>query len=173
MSITHRAGVAVEAQPAYTPMERRLGDVPNVLKALSPAPELLADVAALMSDLDSCRLSPELRALVGFRVSVNHGCPYAIHHYGLAAREAGVAALKLEDLKRDDFASLVPVERKVLEFSDQVSGAGASVDRSLVAELRRWLGSQQFSELCVTIGTAALMVSLSQGLQPSLEANAL
>lgn len=98
-----------------------------------------------------CSLSGAIREMVIVRVAQINGAQYeADQHIPIAIKE-GVSQQKIDELENwRDSQSFTPMERRVLELTDQMT-KNVQVDKRLVEELSSDFNHQELVELVATV----------------------
>ncbi len=87
VSYVSNQNAAEKVKPVFEGMEKKLGVVPNVFRAMAHNPEMLEAFLALNATLPKTKLDGKLRELAYIKTSELNGCDYCLHHH--RARQEG------------------------------------------------------------------------------------
>ena len=77
-------------KPVFEGMEKKIGAVPNVFRAMAHNPEMLEAFLALNATLPKTKLDGKLRELAYIKTSELNGCDYCLHHHRGLGKKAGL-----------------------------------------------------------------------------------
>src|SRR5215213_3932533 len=78
VSYVEKDEAAESLRPIFEGMERKLGSVPNVFRAMAHSPELLQAFLGLNAALSRTKLDGKLRELAYMKASQLNGCEYCL-----------------------------------------------------------------------------------------------
>src|SRR5262245_11268801 len=78
VSYVEKDEAAEALRPVFEGMERKLGAVPNVFRAMAHSPELLQAFLGLNAALAKTKLDGKLRELAYMKASQLNGCEYCL-----------------------------------------------------------------------------------------------
>lgn len=108
--------------------------------------------ALAVAILAGAKLDGKLRELAILRVGHLSNCAYEVYHHEAYGRHVGLTEEQLEAVKHSPSASIwTPVERAVLEFTDEVVKNVRPSDKTL-EEIRKHLSDTELMELIVSFG---------------------
>ena len=81
---------AEKIKPVFEGMEKKIGAVPNVFRAMAHNPEMLEAFLALNATLPKTQLDGKLRELAYIKTSELNGCDYCLHHHRGMGKKAGL-----------------------------------------------------------------------------------
>jgi len=157
-----------KVKPIFAGMEKALGAVPNIFRAMAHSPELLQGVLALNNALPRTRLDGKLRELAYIKTSeVNH-CAYCLHHHRASGKKAGLTDRQVNETANfEDNDAYDDLQRLVMRYAEQVTRS-IDVDDALFARLKESLDDRELTELAVTVGTANLTNRVTETLRMEL-----
>src|SRR5437764_15343617 len=96
VSYPSRDEAAESVRPIYDGVERKLGTMLNLFKAMAHSPELLQGFMALNGSLGKMKLDPKLRELAYLKASQVNGCDYCKHYHSRSGQQAGLTPGQVE-----------------------------------------------------------------------------
>jgi len=155
-------------KPVFEGMEKKIGAVPNIFRALAHYPEMLEAFLSLNSTLPKTRLDGKLRELAYIKTSELNGCDYCLHHHHAIGKKAGLSDQQIADTAKyetsDAYSNL---ERDVMRYAEQVT-RHINVDDSLASRLKQNLTDRELVELAMTVGIANLTNRVTETLRMEL-----
>ncbi len=147
---------AAQIKPVFEGMEKKIGTVPNIFRALAHYPEMLEAFLSLNSTLPKTRLDGKLRELAYIKTSELNGCAYCLHHHHAIGRKAGLSEQQIADTANYETSDAYSkLERDVIRYAEQVT-RHITVNDSLASRLKQHLGDRELVELAMTVGIANL-----------------
>ncbi len=141
-------------KPIFDGMEKKLGVVPNVFRAMAHNPAMLEAFLGLNGTLPLTELDGKLRELAYIRTSEVNGCAYCLHHHREIGKKAGLTDRQTSETARFESSdAYTPLEREVMRYAETVTRQ-VEVDDALFARLKEVLGDRQILELAMTVGIA-------------------
>jgi uncharacterized peroxidase-related enzyme len=133
-------------------IERTIGKLPNVVKAMSNSPATLKSFWALLS-LKDYTLSPRLREAIGIAVSQENGCGYCLTAHTAMGKAAGLSAEETEKVRCDNLSD--PKDRAAIDLAREIVKTKGSVSDKSIDEARKaGLSDRELAEvLTVTVFT--------------------
>ena len=141
-------------KPVFEGMEKKIGAVPNVFRAMAHAPEMLEAFLTLNSTLPKTKLMGTLRELAYIKTSELNGCDYCLHHHRGLGKKAGLNDRQVAEtaqFESSDAYSLL--EREVMRYAEQVT-RHIDVDDAVIERLKQSLSDREIVELAMTVGIA-------------------
>lgn len=135
-------------------MQKKLGAVPNVFRAMAHNPDMLQGFLALNSALARTKLDGKLRELSYIKASELNGCEYCLHHHRALGQKAGLSARQVAETA--DFESsdaYDDLQKDALRYSEQVT-RHINAEPALVDRLKAQLGDRGLVELAMAVGIA-------------------
>jgi uncharacterized peroxidase-related enzyme len=143
-----------KVKPVFEGMEKKLGAVPNVFRAMAHNPEMLEAFLSLNATLPKTKLDGKLRELAYIKTSELNGCDYCLHHHRTLGKKAGLSdrqAAETSHFETSDAYS--DLEREVMRYAEEVT-RHINVSDALFARLKKQLGDRELVELAMTVGIA-------------------
>ena len=135
---------AMKSQPRELNVQRMLAHMSK--------PMLDGFGALAVAVLSGAKLDAGLRELAILRVGHLSNCAYEVFHHEAFGRHVGLTEAQLEAVKHSPSAAIwTPIERAVLEFTDEVVKNVRPSDATL-ANLRKYLSDTEVMELIVSFG---------------------
>jgi AhpD family alkylhydroperoxidase len=137
------------------------GQLLETWRALLNCPDIFATyLPFLRAVAGPGQLDQRVKDLTALRVAVLNNCRYTISHRAASARKNGILEVDIIAVGLGDWASLSPVERWALQFTDELTlkpAATAWTDMSqivsepLLAKLKSALHDEELVELTLSI----------------------
>jgi uncharacterized peroxidase-related enzyme len=145
---------AEKIRPIYENLERKLGSVPNVFRAMAHNPELLEAFMGLNSALGKTKLQGKLRELAYIKTSQLNGCDYCLHYHRAAGLKAGLSEPQVNGTADVEASDLFDdLQRDVMRYAEEVT-RHINVSDALLLRLRQALSDREIVELAMTVGIA-------------------
>ena len=145
---------AEKIKPVFDGMEKKLGVVPNVFRAMAHNPEMLETFLALNATLPKTKLDGKLRELAYIKTSELNGCDYCLHHHRALGKKAGLNDRQVAETAHFETSDAYDeMQREVMLYAEEVT-RHINVDDALVARLKQKLGDRELVELAMTVGIA-------------------
>jgi uncharacterized peroxidase-related enzyme len=143
-----------KVRTVFEGMQKKIGVVPNVFRAMAHSPEMLDAFLALNGTLSGTRLDGKLRELAYIKTSELNDCAYCLHHHRHLGKNAGLDDRQVaETAEFEDSDAYDDLQRDVMRYAEQAT-RHIHVDDSLFARLKRSLGERELVELAMTVGIA-------------------
>ncbi len=154
ISYVSNEAVAPKLKSVFLGMEKSLGVVPNVFRAMAHNPEMLEAFLGLNATLPHTELDGKLRELAYIKTSEQNGCDYCLHHHRGLGKKAGLSDRQVgETANFEESDAYNDLEREVMRYAVTVT-RNVNVDDALFARLKDKLGDRQLLELAMTVGIA-------------------
>jgi uncharacterized peroxidase-related enzyme len=154
VSYVTNQNAAEKVKPVFEGMEKKLGVVPNVFRAMAHNPEMLEAFLGLNATLPKTKLDGKLRELAYIKTSELNGCDYCLHHHRALGKKAGLNDRQVaETAQLETSDAYDDLQREVMRFAEEVT-RHINVDDKLVALLKQRLGDRELVELAMTVGIA-------------------
>jgi uncharacterized peroxidase-related enzyme len=157
-----------EAKAALDLVRANFGGIPNLMKMLAIAPNVLKGIMALNQEVTSGELDPALVEQVALLASAINQCEYCVAVHVHVGQQAG--------LSRDELISNLqgrasnPKSQAVLDFTQAVVNNRGKVDRATVAALRDWgMSDKAILEIVGVIGLYTFLNYAKHLTQPELD----
>jgi uncharacterized peroxidase-related enzyme len=145
---------AEKVRPILEGLEKKLGSVPNVFRAMANSPELFETFLSLNSALGKTRLDGKLRELAYIKTSELNGCDYCLHYHRANGRKAGLSDRQANETAAFETSDAYDdLQRDVLRYAEEVT-RHINVSDALSDRLRQSLSDREFVELAMTVGIA-------------------
>jgi uncharacterized peroxidase-related enzyme len=145
---------ADKVKPVFEGMEKKLGVVPNVFRAMAHNPEMLEAFLALNATLPRTKLDGKLRELAYIKTSELNGCDYCLHHHRGLGKKAGLNDRQVAETAQFETSDAYgDLEREVMRYAEEVT-RHIDVGDALVSRLKTKLGDRELVELAMTVGIA-------------------
>jgi uncharacterized peroxidase-related enzyme len=159
---------AEKIKPVFEGMEKKIGTVPNVFRAMAHNPEMLEAFLTLNATLPKTQLEGKLRELAYIKTSELNGCDYCLHHHRTIGKKAGLndrQVAETSDFESSDAYS--ELQRDVMRYAEQVT-RHINVDDVLFSRLKQSLNDRQIVELAMTVGIANFTNRVTETLRVEL-----
>ncbi len=135
-------------------MEKKLGAVPNVFRAMAHSPELFEGFLALNGALSKTQLDGKLRELAYIKTSELNDCDYCLSHHRTFGRKAGLTDRQIDETADFETSDAYDdLQRDVLRYAEDVTRHIVAGD-DLMARLHQKLSDREIVELAMTVGIA-------------------
>src|SRR3954467_13084512 len=98
VSYVEKEDAAESLRPVLEGMEKKLGSVPSVFRAMAHSPELLQGFLGLNGALSKTKLDGKLRELAYMKTSQLNGCAYCLDHHWTFGRKAGLSDRQIAEI---------------------------------------------------------------------------
>ncbi len=141
-------------KPVFEGMEKKIGVVPNVFRAMAHNPEMLEAFLALNATLPKTKLDGKLRELAYIKTSELNGCDYCLHHHRGLGKKAGLNDRQVAETAQFETSDAYDdLEREVMRFAEEVT-RHINVTDAVYNRLKQKLGDREIVELAMTVGIA-------------------
>jgi uncharacterized peroxidase-related enzyme len=159
---------AEKIKPVFEGMEKKIGVVPNVFRAMAHNPEMLEAFLALNATLPKTKLDGKLRELAYIKTSELNDCDYCLHHHRALGKKAGLNDRQVAETAHFETSDAYDeTQREVLLFAEEVT-RHINVDDALVDRIKQKLGDRELVELAMTVGIANLTNRVTETLRLEL-----
>jgi uncharacterized peroxidase-related enzyme len=160
------AGDKVKA--VFEGMEKKIGAVPNIFRAMAHNPEMLETFLALNATLPKTQLDGKLRELAYIKTSELNDCDYCLHHHRALGKKAGLNDRQVNETAEFETSDAYDdLQREVMRYAEQVT-RHINVDDALFAGLKKTLGDREIVELAMTVGIANFTNRVTETLRMEL-----
>jgi len=168
VNLVSNQDAAEKIKPVFEGMEKKLGVVPNVFRAMAHNPEMLEAFLALNATLPRTELNGRLRELAYIKTSELNGCDYCLHHHRALGKKAGLNDRQVADTAQSETSDAYDdLERDVMRYAEEVT-RHINVDDALVGRLKQQLDDREFVELAMTVGIANFTNRVTETLRMEL-----
>lgn len=145
---------AEKVRPIFEGIERKGGDVPNVLRALAHSPEMLEGFLALNAALPRTKLDGKLRELAYITASELNGCDYCRHHHRTTGKKVGLDDRQIEETTQFETSDAYDdLQRDVIRYAREATRQ-VVVSEPLLQRLQSSLSDRELVELATTVALA-------------------
>ncbi|HKI18110.1 MAG TPA: carboxymuconolactone decarboxylase family protein [Isosphaeraceae bacterium] len=168
VSLVSNQNAAEKIKPVFEGMEKKLGVVPNIFRAMAHYPEMLEAFLALNATLPRTELNGRLRELAYIKTSELNGCDYCLHHHRTLGKKAGLNDRQVADTAQSETSDAYDdLERDVMRYAEEVT-RHINVDDALVGRLKQQLDDREIVELAMTVGIANFTNRVTETLRMEL-----
>jgi len=168
VSYVTNQNAADKIKPVFEGMEKKLGAVPNVFRAMAHNPEMLEAFLALNATLPRTELNGRLRELAYIKTSELNDCDYCLHHHRALGKKAGLNDRQVNETAQSETSDAYDdLEREVMRYAEEVT-RHINVDDALVGRLKQHLDDREFVELAMTVGIANFTNRVTETLRMEL-----
>lgn len=156
-------------QAAYDGMQKKFGVVPNVIKAMANAPELLTGfIPFLGAALGPSKVSSDIKELAILTTAKLNGCTYCTAHHTAAGKRAGLTDEKIA--AADDPASdaLDDREKAVVQYAKELAENVAASEESL-KNLKNYFSDGEIAEINMVAGAFHVLTRFADTYKVELE----
>ncbi|MHC5540045.1 carboxymuconolactone decarboxylase family protein [Singulisphaera rosea] len=160
---------AAEAiRPIFEGMEKTLGVVPNVFRAMAHSPEMLKAFLGLNATLATTELDGKLRELAYIKTSQINSCDYCLHHHAVNGRKAGLSERQVQEVGHFETSDAYDeLQRDVMRYAEEVTRS-VDVGEELFKRLHEALSERAVVELAMTVGIANFTNRVTETLKMEL-----
>ena len=145
---------AEKVKPVFEGMQKKLGAVPNVFRAMAHNPDMLEAFLALNATLPRTQLNGKLRELAYIKTSELNECGYCLHHHRALGKKAGLNDRQVNETAEGETSDAYDeLERDVMRYAEEVT-RHINVSDELLDRLKKKLGDREIVELAMTVGIA-------------------
>ena len=145
---------AEKVRGIFENLEKKMGSVPSVFRAMAQSPEMLEAFLGLNSTLSRTKLDAKLRELAYIKTSELNGCDYCLHYHRLSGKKAGLDDRQLNETAQSETSDAYDdLQRDVLRYAEEVT-RHINVGDALAERLRQTLSDREIVELSMTVGIA-------------------
>jgi uncharacterized peroxidase-related enzyme len=159
---------AEKIRPIFENLERKGAEVPNFLRVLAHAPDLVEGFIALNGTFSRTKLDGKLRELAYIRASQVNGCGYCMEHHRKLGRKAGLDEQQVSGTGEfEDNPIYDGLQRDVMRYAEQVTRT-AQVSDDLFERLKQQLSERELVELAATVALANFTNRITETLRLEL-----
>jgi uncharacterized peroxidase-related enzyme len=159
---------AEKVRPILEGLEKKLGSVPNVFRAMAHSPELFEAFLALNSALGKTQLDGKLRELAYIKASELNDCDYCLHYHRASGKRAGLSERQVNETGTFETSDAYDdLQRDVLRYAEEVT-RHINVSDALSDRLHQSLSDREFVELAMAVGIANFTNRVTETLRMEL-----
>lgn len=156
-------------QGMYDNLENMFGVVPNVIKAMANAPELLTGfMPYLGATLGKSQVSNDLKELAILTTTKLNGCSYCTAHHTGAGKKAGLTDDKIAAADDPSSGALDEREKAVVQYAKELAQNVAASDGA-INNLKKHFSDAQIAELTMVAGTFHVLTRFADTFKVELE----
>lgn len=156
-------------QGIYDALQQKFGVVPNVIKAMANAPEMLAGfMPYLGAALGPSQVSSDLKELAIITTSKINGCSYCTAHHTAAGKRAGLTDEKIASATDARSAALSAQEQAVVHYATELAN-NVAASESALEQMRQHFSDSQIAELNMVTGTFQVLTRFADTFKVDLE----
>jgi uncharacterized peroxidase-related enzyme len=154
VSYVSKDDTADAVRPIFEGMEKKLGAVPNVFRAMAHNPDMLQGFLALNSALARTKLDGKLRELAYIKASELNGCAYCLHHHRALGKKAGLSDRQVNETTDFETSDAYDaLQRDVLRYTEEVT-RHIHASHDVFSRLKAALSDREIVELAMAVGIA-------------------
>jgi uncharacterized peroxidase-related enzyme len=171
ISYVSKGEAAEDVRPILENMEKKVGAVPNVFRAMAHSPALFEGFLALNGALTKTKLDPKLRELAYIKTSELNGCEYCLRHHQNFGRKAGLNERQVNETPNFETSDAYDeLQLDVMQYAKEVT-RHINVSESLMTRLRQRLSDREIVELAMVVGIANFTNRVTETLKLELESS--
>ncbi len=156
-------------QGMYDNLQNMFGVVPNVIKAMANAPELLAGFMPFLgAALGPSQVSGEIKELAILTTTKLNGCTYCTAHHTGAGKRAGLSDEKIAAADDPSSSALDDREKAVVQYAKELAQNVAASDEALAA-MKNHFSDAQIAEINMVAGTFHVLTRFADTFKVELE----
>ena len=169
ISYVEKEDASEEVKKIYEQLEKNIGLVPNIVKAMANSPIMFKGFMPFLSAvLGTSEVDAPLKELAIITTSKINGCSYCTAHHKAAGKRAGLTNEKIDPLPDPNSPALDDKEKAVVRFASEVT-KNVSASEESINELRKFLNDSQIVELNMVIGAFNLLTRFADTFKVDLE----
>lgn len=156
-------------QGMYDNLQNMFGVVPNVIKAMANAPELLTGFMPFLgATLGPSQVSGDIKELAILTTTKLNGCTYCTAHHTAAGKRAGLTDEKIAAADDPTSDALDDREKAVVQYSKELAQNVAASDEALAA-MRSHFSDPEIAEITMVAGTFHVLTRFADTFKVDLE----
>ena len=156
-------------QAAYDGLQQKFGVVPNVIKAMANAPELLSGFMPFLgAALGPSIVSSDIKELAILTTSKLNGCVYCTAHHTAAGKRAGLSDEKIAGSDDPSSDALDDREKAVVRYAKELAENVAASDEALTG-MRAHFSDAEIAEITMVAGTFHVLTRFADTFKVDLE----
>jgi len=159
-----------ELEDAFTPVEQRMGFLPNSLLTMARRPQILRAVSSLAQAARTGTVSPELKELVALVASTAAGCRYCQAHTASNATRTGAETERIARVWSYEMSELFSdADRAALRLAHHAALVPNEATDEDFVELRRHFDDGEIVEIMAVIALFGFLNRWNDTLATDLE----
>ena len=156
-------------QGMYDNLQNMFGVVPNVIKAMANAPELLAGFMPFLgAALGPSQVDGDIKELAILTTTKLNGCTYCTAHHTAAGKRAGLSDEKIAAADDPSSSALDDREKAVVQYAKELAQNVAASDEALAA-MKNHFNDAQIAEINMVAGTFHVLTRFADTFKVELE----
>ena len=169
ISYVEKENAPENVKAVYDQLEGMFGVVPNVIKAMANAPELLMGFMPFLgAALGPSKVDNATKELAIITTSKLNGCSYCTAHHTHAGKRAGLSDEKIAATPDETSAALDDREKAVVKYSKELAQNVAASQETL-DELKNYFDEAQIAELNMVNGVFHVLTRFADTFKVELE----
>ncbi|NIS10295.1 MAG: carboxymuconolactone decarboxylase family protein [Candidatus Dadabacteria bacterium] len=161
---------AENLKPVYDGLEQKFGVVPNVIKAMANAPEMLSGFMPFLGAAlgPGTQVSNDLKELAILTTAKLNGCSYCTAHHTAAGKRAGLTDEKIAASTDASSAALDDKEKAIVQYTTELAKNVAASDEAL-SQMKQHFNDAEIAELTMVAGTFHVLTRFADTFKVDLE----
>jgi len=156
-------------QGMYDNLQNMFGVVPNVIKAMANAPELLAGFMPFLgAALGPSQVGSDMKELAILTTAKLNGCTYCTAHHTAAGKRAGLTDEKIAAADDPSSAALDDREKAVVQYAKELAQNIAASDEAL-NNMKNHFSEGEVAEINMVAGVFHVLTRFADTYQVDLE----
>lgn len=156
-------------QAVYDQLQGMFGVVPNVIKAMANAPELLMGFMPFLgAALGPSKVDNATKELIVLTTTNLNGCTYCTAHHSAAGKRAGLTDEQIAAATDENSSALDDRHKAVVRYGKELAQNVAASQETL-DELRKYFDDGQIAELNMVAGTFHVLTRFADTFKVELE----
>ena len=156
-------------QGMYDNLQNMFGVVPNVIKAMANAPELLTGFMPFLgAALGPSQVSGDIKELAILTTTKLNGCTYCTAHHTAAGKRAGLSDEKIAAADDPTSDALDDSEKAVVQYAKELAQNVAASDEAL-NNMKNHFNDAQIAEINMVAGTFHVLTRFADTFKVELE----
>ncbi len=169
ISYVERENAPENVQAVYDQLQGMFGVVPNVIKAMANAPELMMGFMPFLgAALGPSKVDNATKELAILTTSRLNGCTYCATHHAAAGKRAGLTDEKIAAAPDETSDAFDDREKAVVRYSKELAQNVAASQESL-DELAKYFDESQIAELNMVNGVFHVLTRFADTFKVELE----
>lgn len=169
ISYVERENAPENIQAVYDQLQGMFGVVPNVIKAMANAPELMMGFMPFLgAALGPSKVDNATKELAIITTSRLNGCTYCAAHHSAAGKRAGLTDEKIAAAPDETSDAFDDREKAVVRYSKELAQNVAASQESL-DELAKYFDESQIAELNMVNGVFHVLTRFADTFKVELE----
>ena len=156
-------------QAAYDGLQQKFGVVPNVIKAMANAPELLTGFMPFLgAALGPSQVSGDIKELAILTTTKLNGCTYCTAHHTAAGKRAGLTDEKIAAADDPTSDALDDREKAVVQYAKELAQNVAASEEAL-NNMKNHFSEGEIAEINMVAGVFHVLTRFADTYKVDLE----